>query len=89
MIIENLKRFIFSLLVWINAFGRTDWMGILRSVNKKDLLRYVSYLAELSRSKMKNESQRTSTSIHYETMIIDMDGLSMRQIAFKPSKYKL
>ncbi len=76
-------------LVWINAFGRTDWIGILRSVNKKDLLRYVSYLAELSKIKMANESQRTSSPVHYETMIIDMDGLSMQQIAFKPSKYKI
>ena len=55
-------------------------------MNKRDFLRYVAYLAELSKEKMRKESKRTSTPIHYETMIIDMAGLRMQQIAYKPSE---
>ena len=70
--------------VWIVSFGNADWKGILKSVNKRDYLRYISYMAEKSFAQMRKNSLKTETPVTYQTFIIDMEGLSMRQMAYKP-----
>ena len=70
--------------VWIVSFGNADWKGILKSVSKRDYLRYISYMAEKSFAQMRKNSLKTETPVTYQTFIIDMEGLSMRQMAYKP-----
>ncbi len=36
--------FFLNLIVWISAFGRTDVKGLLRSVSKRDYIRYTNSL---------------------------------------------
>ena len=66
------------------SFGNADWKGILKSVSKRDYLRYISYMAEKSFAQMRKNSLKTETPVTYQTFIIDMEGLSMRQMAYKP-----
>lgn len=79
------SSFLKSFLVWINGFGKTDFKGILQSVSKKDYLRYICYLAETSIDEMRKESRKSGQNISYQTFIIDMENLSMRQMSYKPS----
>lgn len=83
----NLVKFLlFDNLVWINAFGCTDWIGILQSVSKKDFIKYVNYLAETSMHEMRKNGAITGKPVTYQTFVIDMEFLSMRQMSYKPSK---
>ena len=89
LLFEFYFYFIFSkshliISVWIVSFGNADWKGILKSVNKRDYLRYISYMAEKSFAQMRKNSLKTETPVTYQTFIIDMEGLSMRQMAYKP-----
>ncbi|XP_057372739.1 SEC14-like protein 2 [Daphnia carinata] len=80
-IIGNDKQ---SCPVWIVSFGNADWRGILQSVSKRDYLRYICYMAEKSFKEMRKNSLQTQKPVTYQTFIIDMDGLSMRQMSYKP-----
>ena len=89
LLFEFYFYFIFSkshliISVWIVSFGNADWKGILKSVNKRDYLRYISYMAEKRFAQMRKNSLKTETPVTYQTFIIDMEGLSMRQMAYKP-----
>ena len=70
------------------AFGRADWRGMLQSANKRDFLRYITYLAERSQAEMRKNSDNAKEPVTYQTFIIDMEELSMRQMAFKPCKFR-
>jgi hypothetical protein len=73
--------------VLIVSFGNADWRGILQSVSKRDYLRYISYMAEKNLAAMRKNSLQTENPVTYQTFIIDMEGLSMRQMAYKPCEY--
>ena len=70
--------------VSIVSFGNADWKGILKSVNKRDYLRYISYMAETNLAAMRKNSLNKVQPILYQTFIVDMEGISMRQMAYKP-----
>ncbi|EFX85317.1 hypothetical protein DAPPUDRAFT_237865 [Daphnia pulex] len=70
--------------VWTIAFGHIDWRGILQSVSKRDYLRYVCYLVEKGIVEFKKCSERAKKPVSTSTFIIDMEGLSMRQMGYKP-----
>ncbi|KZS17891.1 SEC14 protein 2 [Daphnia magna] len=70
--------------VSVVAFGKADWRGILQSVSKTDYLRYLTYMAETNYVLMRKNSLLTGKPVTLQTFIIDMDGLSMRQMSYKP-----
>jgi hypothetical protein len=76
--------FFANLPVWTIAFGHIDWRGILQSVSKRDYLRYVCYLVEKGIVEFKKCSERAKKPVSTSTFIIDMEGLSMRQMGYKP-----
>lgn len=76
-----------QILVWMVNFGRADWRGMLQSVNKREYVRYVTYLAEKSMVEMRNNSANTTNPVTYQTFIIDMEELSMHQMSYKPCKF--
>ena len=89
LLFEFYFYFIFSkshliISVWIVSFGNADWKGILKSVSKRDYLRYISYMAETNLAAMRKNSLNKVQPILYQTFIVDMEGLSMRQMAYKP-----
>ncbi|XP_046633880.1 SEC14-like protein 2 isoform X4 [Daphnia pulicaria] len=74
----------FSCPVLIVSFGNADWRGILQSVSKRDYLRYISYMAEKNLAAMRKNSSNQVNPMLYQTFIVDMEGLSMNQMAYKP-----
>ena len=82
--LKNSIVHIFGTAVWIVAFGQADWRGMLQSVSKRDYLRYICYLGEKGIMEMKKNSDRFGKPVTCQTFIIDMKGLSMRQLSFKP-----
>ncbi|EFX85496.1 hypothetical protein DAPPUDRAFT_300430 [Daphnia pulex] len=70
--------------LWIKGFGQADWRGLLHSVNKRDFLRYVCYIAEQGSEEFRKCSQLAQRPITSSTFIIDMEELSMKQIAHRP-----
>ena len=72
--------------VWIMSFGQIDWRGVLQSVRKRDYLRYICYLGEKGMTEMKKCSERIKKPVCNSTFIIDLEGLSMRQMGYKPCK---
>ena len=60
---------------------------MLQSVSKRDYLRYIIYLSEKNHAEMRKNSANAKEPVTYETFIIDMEELSMRQMAFKPCKF--
>ncbi len=73
--------------VLIVSFGNADWRGILQSVSKRDYLRYISYMAEKNLAAMRKNSSNQVNPMLYQTFIVDMEGLSMNQMAFKPCEF--
>ncbi|KAI9561267.1 hypothetical protein GHT06_012223 [Daphnia sinensis] len=74
----------FSCPVSIVAFGKADWRGMLQSVSKRDYLRYITYMAETNVATMRKNALLAGKPVTHQTFIIDMDGLSMRQMSYKP-----
>ncbi|XP_046633859.1 SEC14-like protein 2 [Daphnia pulicaria] len=70
--------------VWIVSFGQADWRGMLQSVSKRDYVRYVCYLSEMGIVQMKKNSEHGGKPVTCQTIVIDMEGLSMRQMGYKP-----
>jgi hypothetical protein len=68
------------------SFGQIDWRGVLQSVSKRDYLRYICYLGEKGMTEMKKCSERIKKPVCNSTFIIDLEGLSMRQMGYKPCK---
>ena len=68
-----------------------DLKGMLQSVTKKDYLRYQVWLAEKLNGEMREENKRNGKVNTYFTLIFDAEGLSMKQLAYKPGKsfYKM
>jgi hypothetical protein len=75
--------------VLIVSFGNADWRGILQSVSKRDYLRYISYMAEKNLAAMRKNSSNQVNPMLYQTFIVDMEGLSMNQMAYKPCEFSL
>ncbi|XP_046633896.1 SEC14-like protein 2 [Daphnia pulicaria] len=67
--------------VWINAFGRMDMTGILQSVTKRDYLRYMVYITEMSHRLMMENALRSGKPVSYQTIIIDMADFSVNQMS--------
>lgn len=59
---------------------------MLQSVSKRDYVRYVCYLSEMGIVQMKKNSEHAGKPVTCQTIIIDMEGLSMRQMGYKPCK---
>ena len=68
----------------IIPFGQADWRGILQSVSKRDYLRYICYLAEIGLAEIKKNSKLAKNPIIGSMFIIDMEGLSSKQMTYKP-----
>ena len=65
-------------------FGLADWRGILQSVSKRDYLRYVCYLAEMGVTETKKNKTHAQIPTMGSVFIIDMEGLSTKQMTYKP-----
>jgi len=74
----------FGCPVWICAYGNTDMKGIMMSVTKKTYLQYFAYNSEKSIKEMHRLSKLTGKSVSTQTIIIDMENLSSRQMGYKP-----
>ena len=61
-----------------------DLKGMLQSVTKKDYLRYQVWLAEKLNGEMREENKRNGKVNTYFTLIFDAEGLSMKQLAYRP-----
>jgi len=70
--------------VWVCAYGNTDMKGIMMSVSKKTYTRYFAYVSEKSIREMHESSLRTGKTVSTQTIIIDMENLSSKQMGFKP-----
>ncbi|KAI9561276.1 hypothetical protein GHT06_012232 [Daphnia sinensis] len=70
----------FGCPVWINAFGRIDMAGLLQSVSKRDYIRYLAYITEMSHRQMHQNSLVTGKPVSYQTLVIDMAELSINQL---------
>lgn len=75
------------LTVCIVPFGQADWRGILQSVSKRDYLRYICYLAEMGMAEIVNNSKLAQKPIIGSMFIIDMEGLSGKQMSYKPCEF--
>ena len=71
-------------LVFLSAQGKTDMKGILQSVTKRDYMRYQIWMTEKVNGEMREESKRTGKINTYITFISDAEGLSIKQMAYKP-----
>ena len=60
--------------------------GIMMSVTKKTYLQYFAYNSEKSIKEMHRLSKLTGKSVSTQTIIIDMENLSSRQMGYKPGK---
>ncbi|XP_046460982.1 SEC14-like protein 2 isoform X2 [Daphnia pulex] len=74
----------FGCPICIVPFGQADWRGILQSVSKRDYLRYICYLAEMGMTEIVNNSKLAQKPIIGSMFIIDMEGLSGKQMSYKP-----
>ena len=55
--------------VWISASGRTDMKGILQSVSKRDYIRFIVYITEMSnRLAQHHASQMAEKKISQKTL---------------------
>jgi len=70
--------------LWISAYGNTDMKGILMSVNKKSYVRYFAYITEKSAREMERLGELTGKPVTTQTVIMDMENLSSRQMSYKP-----
>ncbi len=76
----------FPYLVWIHAAGRADQRGLLQSATRKDYQRYILYVGEQSLRQMAINSQNLGRAVTQQCAIVDMEGLTMRQLTYKPGK---
>ena len=60
---------------------------MLQSVTKRDYVRYVCYLSEKGIVQMKKNTELAGKPVTCQTIVIDMEGLSMRQMGYKPCKF--
>ena len=58
----------------------------MMSVSKKSYVRYFAYVSERSQKEMHRLGKLTGKPVTKETIILDMDQLSGRQMAYKPGK---
>lgn len=75
------------LIVCIVPFGLADWRGILQSVSKRDYLRYVCYLAEMGVAETKKNKKHAQNPTMGSVFVIDMEGLSTKQMTYKPCEF--
>ena len=72
--------------VWISAYGSTDLKGLMMSVDKKTFARYFAYISEKSIKEMHRLSELSGKSVLTQTVIMDMQNLSARQMGYKPGR---
>jgi len=70
--------------VWISAYGNTDLKGLMMSVTRKQYIRYFGYISEKSIKEMHRLSILTGKTVSTQTVILDMENLSARQLGYKP-----
>ena len=61
--------------------------GIMMSVNMKTYVRYHAYVSERSHKEMHRLSQLAGKSITTQTIILDMENLSSKQMGYKPGRF--
>nr|CAH0109445.1 unnamed protein product [Daphnia galeata] len=71
----------FNCPLWINAFGRMDVSGILQSVSKRDYLRYIVYITEMSHRLMIQNTALSGKPVLHQTLIIDLAEFSLNQLS--------
>nr|CAH0109508.1 unnamed protein product [Daphnia galeata] len=72
----------FDCPVYVSAQGRIDYRGLVQSVTKKDYLRCHNYNQEKLMQDMLEQCLRTGKNVDCQsTLILDLECLSMRQIA--------
>ena len=70
--------------MWISAYGNNDMKGLMMSVTRKTFVRYYAYISEKSIKEMHRLGQLSGKPVHTQTVIIDMENLSVRQMGYKP-----
>ena len=78
--------FIVSTVVWIVAYGRVDIRGLLQSAKKRDYMKYVIHMVEKHVTEMSYKVK--PTKIFQQTVIFDVEFLSMRDLTYKPGKFR-
>ncbi|XP_046460828.1 SEC14-like protein 2 [Daphnia pulex] len=74
----------FDCPLYISLQGRIDYRGILQSVTRKEYMKFHNYNQEKLMQDMREECLRTGKNVAYQSsLIIDVEGLSMRQIVCK------
>ena len=56
------------------------------SVNKKSYVRYFAYITEKSAREMERLGELTGKPVTTQTVIMDMENLSSRQMSYKPGR---
>lgn len=59
-------------------------LGILHCVTKRDYMRFMIWIMEKMDNEIREENERSGKHITKQTLVFDMEGLSMRQLAYKP-----
>ena len=70
-----------KIIVWFSAKGRMDMIGIVRSVTRKEMARFNIWLVEQTARVIRQDE---SNHLAQQTFLFDLEGLSFRQIAYKP-----
>ena len=71
------------MIVWVSAFGRVDFKGLVQCVTKKEASRVIRYITEDA----KNQIQLEKKSGGRISIVIDFEHLSMKQICNKRGKF--
>lgn len=82
--LELTEDVIVDALVWFCAYGQLDMKGILKSVPKRDYLRYIMYIIERTRKIRSNPTDTSRAIKTQEVFIVDMDQLSTDQLSYRP-----
>jgi len=62
-----------------------DILGLLQSIGKRDYVKYLVYLSEVSHREMVQLSDELGKNITTQTAIIDMDKFQLKQLTAKQS----
>lgn len=74
--------------VWFSAKGRMDMIGIVRSVSRKEMTRFNIWLVEQTARVIQQENDKYEhrNVEAKQTFLFDLDGFSLRHVAYRPGK---
>ena len=76
-----------TIKVWVQRFGRTDLKGLMESVTKREYLHYFAALVEMGIRGFGLAADQAGKLALQQTLVMDMDGLSMWQLACKSGQW--